>query len=181
MICQSCEDHRRPRTGAIGIIPVLLVGLYFSWLIILFGAQVSFAVQNVRNYFQERASRRIDQQRRELLACRLMLNVCRNFLTSAEPLTVAEWAEQLNAPLQALNRIAQRLIDCGLLSETGNTASLLPARPPESFTVADVLQHLRVENEPMASDAVSEVLAQITTAGQASPSNLNFREFASRT
>jgi membrane protein len=166
--------------GAFGIIPVLLVGLYFSWLIILFGAQVSFAVQNVKTYFQERASRRIDQHRRELLACRLMRNVCRNFLTGAPALTTAEWAEELNAPLQALNRIAQRLTECGLLSESGDTASLLPARPPESFTVSDVLGYLRVENDqaPVTNDTVADVLAQLTAAGKSSPSNMNFRDFA---
>jgi membrane protein len=166
--------------GALGILPIFLLGLYFSWLIILFGAQISFAVQNFRLYFQERAARRIDQQRRELLACRLVLHVCRHYLTGLEPLSVVEWAEQFNAPLQALHQIAQRLIQCGLLCETGDQAALLPARPPESFTVADMLRHLRVEDErsPATLDPVTDVLAKLAAAGQSSPSNLNFRDFA---
>ena len=168
--------------GALGILPIFLAGLYLSWLITLFGAQISFAVQNFSLYFQERASRRIDQQRRELLACRLVLHICRNYLTGTEPLPVSEWAEQLNAPLQALNRLAQRLIQSGLLCETGDTAALLPARPPESFTVADVLRHLRIDDDqqPTTPDAVTDILEKLAAAGQSSPANLNFRDFAAQ-
>jgi membrane protein len=54
--------------GALGILPVFLLGVYFSWLIVLFGAQVSFAVQNVHAFIQKRASERLDQAGRELLA-----------------------------------------------------------------------------------------------------------------
>src|SRR5207244_6839827 len=56
--------------GALGVIPVLLVGLYFSWLIVLLGAQVAYATQHIRIYLQRRASERIDQRGRELVACR---------------------------------------------------------------------------------------------------------------
>ena len=63
--------------GALGIIPVLLVGLYFSWLIILLGAQVSVrAIQNVRSYMQQLTAAQIDQRGRELLSCRAVLVVC---------------------------------------------------------------------------------------------------------
>ena len=66
--------------GGMGIVPVFLLGLYFSWLIVLLGAQVSFAAQNVHLYMQQRVSERMDQAQRELLACRVVLQVCASFL-----------------------------------------------------------------------------------------------------
>jgi membrane protein len=39
--------------GSLGIFPVFLVGLYFSWLIMLLGAQVAYAFQNRQAYIQE--------------------------------------------------------------------------------------------------------------------------------
>ena len=32
--------------GSLGLVPVFMIGLYFSWLILLFGAQVAYAFQN---------------------------------------------------------------------------------------------------------------------------------------
>ena len=34
--------------GALGLIPVFLIGLYFSWLIVLLGAEFAYAAQNFR-------------------------------------------------------------------------------------------------------------------------------------
>src|SRR5207247_7682604 len=39
--------------GSLGLVPVLMIGLYFSWLILLFGAQVAYAFQNRATYLEE--------------------------------------------------------------------------------------------------------------------------------
>ena len=168
--------------GSLGIIPVFLIGLYFSWLIVLFGAQVSFAAQNSRSYFQERASRKLDQHSRDLLACRLLLAVCQNFLTGKDPLTLTELADRLNAPSQACNRIAHRLVEGELLSELTDTGALQPARPPETITIADVLHLLRTQALPAVADAapkhptdpVETLLLQLHADARASTANRNF-------
>ena len=40
--------------GKLGLVPVFMVGLYFSWVILLFGAQVAYAWQNRHSYLQEK-------------------------------------------------------------------------------------------------------------------------------
>src|ERR1035441_7472218 len=40
--------------GSLGLVPVFMIGLYFSWLILLFGAQVAYAYQNRATYFEEK-------------------------------------------------------------------------------------------------------------------------------
>jgi len=41
--------------GSLGLVPVFMAGLYFSWLIVLFGAQVAYAFQNRRRVFAGQA------------------------------------------------------------------------------------------------------------------------------
>ncbi len=175
--------------GALGIIPVLLVGLYFSWLIVLLGAQVSYAAQNIRNYLQQRASERIDQEGRELLACRVVLMACRNFMRGLRPPSVQEIADQLSASPQWLNQLVQRLTEGGVLSEvSSDEPGLQPARPPESITVADVLHLVRTSNGASGEttergkthESMKDLLGKLYATVRTSPANLRFSELVER-
>ncbi|MGC8990132.1 MAG: YihY/virulence factor BrkB family protein, partial [Verrucomicrobiia bacterium] len=54
--------------GSLGMIPVFMVGLYFAWVILLFGAQVAYAFQNRRAYLQERQAEIVNEQSKEFVA-----------------------------------------------------------------------------------------------------------------
>lgn len=169
--------------GALGIIPIFLVGLYFSWLIVLLGAQVSFAAQHLRTYLQQRASARIDQAGREALACRLVLAACQNFVGGRRPPNVEDLSDGLRAPLQLLNQVVGRLVEAGVLVEVADeTGGLQPGRPPESLTVADVLHVMRTApgNElPTRSatpDRIDTLLGDLAAAESAARSNARFSD-----
>ena len=49
-----------------------MFGLYLSWLILLFGAQVAYAFQNRRAYVQEKQAESVNQRGREFVAFRLI-------------------------------------------------------------------------------------------------------------
>jgi len=174
--------------GGLGVVPVFLVGLYFSWLIVLLGAQVSFAAQNVHLYMQQRASERLDEARRELLACRVVLRACHSFLRGAPPPNTETLASQLHAPLQALNRIAHRLVEGGVLVEVADgEGGLQPAHPPESITIADVLHVVRTNDgsrgdEPRrpGAEPVEQMLYELAAVVRAAPANANFSELAAK-
>lgn len=174
--------------GSLGIIPVFLVGLYFSWLIVLLGAQVSFAVQNIRAHLQQRASEKIDEEGRELIACRAVLLACHSFLNGSKPPTVEELSERLAVPLQLLNQLVHRLTEGGVLSEVVHVeGGLQPARPPQSITVADVLRVVRTHSgtcgeQPEASGRglVENLLNKLYASQRAAPANASFAELAAK-
>jgi membrane protein len=174
--------------GGLGVVPVFLLGLYFSWLIVLLGAQVSFAAQNVRIYMQQRASERMDEARRELLACRVVLQTCHSFLRGLAPPNTERLASQLRAPLQALNQLAHRLVEGGVLVEVADgDGGLQPAHPPESITIADVLHVVRTNDgtctdEPKRanSEPVEQKLFELAAAVRSAPANANFGDLAGK-
>ena len=174
--------------GGLGVVPVFLLGLYFSWLIVLLGAQISFAAQNVHLYMQQRASERMDQARRELLACRVVLQVCHSFLRGAPPPNTETLASQLRAPLQALNQVAHRLVEGGVLVEVADAeGGVQPAHPPESITIADVLHVLRTNDgtcpdEPSrpGSEPIEQMLSEIAAVVRSASANANFGDLATK-
>lgn len=174
--------------GGLGIVPVFLLGLYFSWLIVLLGAQVSFAAQNVHLYMQQRMSERMDQSQRELLACRVVLQVCAYFLRGEPPPNTETLGSRLHAPLQALNQLAHRLVEGRVLVKVADgEGGLQPAQPPESITIADVLHVVRTNEDTCmetpkrpTSEPVEQVLLELAAAVRSAPANANFAGLASR-
>ena len=131
---------------ALGIIPIFLLGLYFSWLIMLFGAQVAYAFQNRDVYLQEKKAESVNQRNREYVALRVMTLLAQRFDCGQKPPSVLEIATELAVPSRLIGRVLQPLIDAGLVLEaatTRNEVAYAPARPTETITCHDILQTLR--------------------------------------
>jgi membrane protein len=130
--------------GSLGILPLFLLGLYLSWLILLFGAQVAYVFQFRKAYLQERQAGRVNQQAREFVALRFMAEIGRRFQAEAKPLTATASAELFGVPPKLTKDILTLLVNGRLLVETtsGETA-YTPARPLVQISVRDILRAIR--------------------------------------
>jgi membrane protein len=130
--------------GSLGLIPVFMIGLYFSWWILLFGAQVAYAFQNRATYLEEKQIENINQRGREFVALRLMTCVSRRFGQGELPPCVSEISQELAVPTRLVRQIMQVLSAARLVVEVaGPEAAYLPARPLETITCHDILFALR--------------------------------------
>ncbi len=130
--------------GSLAVIPVFMVGLYFAWMILLFGAQVAYAHQNRTVYLQEKQAENINQRGREFIALRLMTCVGQRFQRGEPPLTIPEMATQLAVPSRLAQQLLQVLVAAQLVVEvSGKETAYAPARPLERITCHDILLALR--------------------------------------
>jgi membrane protein len=130
----------------LGIVMILifLIGIYFSWLIVLFGAQVAYAAQNREVYLQEKKAESVHQRGREFIALRIMACVARRFEQQAKPMTRLELASELAVPSRLVGRVLGPLVQNRLIVEVmGRETGYAPARPLEAITCQDILQTLR--------------------------------------
>lgn len=132
--------------GSLSLIPLFLVGMYTSWLILLFGAQVAYAYQNRQSYLQEKVAETVCQRGREFVALRLMTLIGRRFQTAGKPDGVILLSECLGVPTRIVSQILAALKQANLVVEaaTGGESGFVPARPLERINANDVLQALRV-------------------------------------
>jgi membrane protein len=130
--------------GSLGIIPLFLVGLYFSWLIMLFGAQVAYAWQNRAAYILEKQAGSISQRGREFIALRLMTHLAQNFAQGGRPLSTIQLSKQLAIPGQLTQKVLCTLTTAGLLVEVADTDNRFsPGRPLERITAYDIIAAMR--------------------------------------
>jgi membrane protein len=133
--------------GSLAVVPLLLVGMYFSWLIMLLGAQVAYAHQNREAYVQEKQAESVNQRGREFIALRLMTHIARNFSTGAQPLSLIELSRQLAVPSQLAYKVLAQLAQAGLVVEVTDTETrFTPGRPLDRISAYDVVSALRTGN-----------------------------------
>ena len=130
--------------SVLAVIPIFLVGLYFSWLILLFGAQVAYASQNRLIYLQEKKAESVNQLGREFVALRVMTFLAQRFDCGGKPPPLLEIAMEMGVPSRLVNRVLQPLIDARLVLEvSGNDVGYTPAQPLEKITCGHILETLR--------------------------------------
>ncbi|EEF57704.1 YhjD/YihY/BrkB family envelope integrity protein [Pedosphaera parvula] len=175
--------------GSLGMVPVFMVGLYFSWLILLFGAQVAYAYQNRVLYLQQKLSETICQRGREFLALRLIQCVAERFQKGQLPPTVPEMAARLIVPTRMVQQIMQTLVSSHLVVEVvlGKEIGFAAARPLDSMTCHDILLALRVgqgqelatRDEPARSEIYDEY-EKILEAERRAASSVTILELTTR-
>lgn len=133
--------------GSLGILPVFLIGLYFSWVILLLGAQVAYVYQNRRAYLQEKMSEMVNERGREFVALRIMTQIARAYEHGYGPQKISSIVNALGVPFQLASRVLTTLTNEGLLviAYSGENA-YLPARPLEKITFYDVIRAIRCGN-----------------------------------
>lgn len=125
-------------------IPIFLIWLYTSWILVLIGAEISFAHQNVETHRMERRTFSVSHASRELIALRFMTSICRRFAEGAPPLSAEELSHSLTVPVHLAREVLSQLSSIQILIEIpGKRTTYQPARPPEKITAMEVFQVLR--------------------------------------
>ena len=104
--------------GGFAALPLFLIWLQTSWLIVLFGAEVSFANQNVEHYAGEIESLNISNAYKRTLSLLIVRQIIHNFIKGVTPMTAEELANKLDIPVRLVREIIYELLDVGIVSET---------------------------------------------------------------
>jgi membrane protein len=148
--------------GSLGLVPVLMIGLYTSWVILLLGGQVSYAYQNRRSYLQDKFAENVNQRGREFIALRLMTCLGLRYQNAHAPATVGQIAGELGISTRLTQQIVQPLLAGRLITEVaGAEAAYCPARPLDNINAHDVLLAVRSGNKPVACLSAEPVRDEI--------------------
>ena len=106
--------------GSFAALPLFLLWLQISWTICLFGAELTYAGQNIRNFSFDRDTRRITRRYRDFVAILTMSLIAKRFARNEAAYTAEEMAEECQIPIRLMHQTLDDLQEIGLLHEVAS-------------------------------------------------------------
>jgi membrane protein len=152
--------------GSFAALPLFLIWLQTSWQIVLAGAELTFAYQNIRRYEQERESLHMSYDHRQKVMVATMMITIRNFLDNSEGVTSELIAEKLGLPLRIVRDVIFDLEGAGLLSSVHHAADekvnyYIPARDVHAIRVCDVIDSVETRGQQQFDLQINPPLQRI--------------------
>ncbi|MHB9069654.1 MAG: YihY/virulence factor BrkB family protein [Sedimentisphaerales bacterium] len=103
--------------GSFAALPLFLLWLQTSWLIVLFGAEISFAHQNVDTYEFEQECLTASNSFKKLTALLITQLLVKRFCGKEQPLNEIKISQTLEIPIRLVRQVVFELVESGILSE----------------------------------------------------------------
>lgn len=152
--------------GTFAALPLFLIGLQTSWLIVLLGAEISFAHQNVDTYEFEHDSLSVSLRFKRLLSLLVCHTLVQNFCKGEKPLYAAQVSQMLDMPVRLVRQILFELEEVGILNEVvtedEKRVAYQPALDVQRLTVQAVVDALDTKGEDRLPVVESDARAKLT-------------------
>jgi membrane protein len=132
--------------GSFAAIPLFIVWVQSSWILLLLGAELAFANQNVSRYEFESEALNVSHFQKRALVLMIMNIIIRNFSVGEKPISAEDISATLKVPVRLVRDILQDLDNSELVSvihENEHEERLYqPAMDINKLTVSYVLNRL---------------------------------------
>ncbi len=168
--------------GSFAALPLLLIWLQLSWFIVLLGAELAYAVQNVDTFDYTVENYRLSTRARRLLSLLIARNVVRSFVANQPAPSTHQLAKQTGMPFGLVQRLCNDFVEAGIFARVVPSENAdpgyQPARDINTLTVQTVIESIEAlgsDSLPAAPsteiDNLSDMLTQFETSLSAHASN----------
>jgi len=172
--------------GSFAALPLFLIWMQLSWIVVLFGAEISFAYQNVDTYEFEPDCLNVSHSFKNLLALLMSHLLVKNFCQGEKAWDATQISHKLDMPIRLVRQILYELVAAGVVSEVlqeDKAVAYQPARDVDGMTVTYVIRALEDHGNTslpvMESDEktrLSECLENFGKEIECSPGNILLKE-----
>lgn len=133
--------------GSFAAIPMFLLWLQISWAIVLFGAELTYSGQNIRNYSFEKDTEKISRRYRDFVCILILSLICKRFEKDEPPYTAEEISRVHEIPIRLTQQVLYLLQEIHLIHEVvinpkDETIAYLPSLDINQMNVALLLERL---------------------------------------
>jgi membrane protein len=160
--------------GSFAALPLLFVWLQWSWMIVLFGAEIAHACEHYETYGFHPDYSRISSAVKKILVVRVFHSITHAFSGAERALTALQISRRLEIPLRLVQRLLSELIDSGLVAKVDKPGSGMPAFQParstQDMTIKDVLDIYEGPGEAsleVGSEDAQRIVEHLKVIGQA--------------
>ncbi len=167
-------------------LPFFLIWLQISWLVILFGAELSFAHQNVETYEFEQDCLSVSNSFKKLLSLLTTHLLVKNFCRGQKAWDATEISHELEIPIRLARQILFELVQSKILCQVKKDEKDVAYQPAIDVSrltvrhVLDSLDHQGTAEIPVAqSDELNRLSSHLATLAadmEKSPANILLKD-----
>jgi membrane protein len=168
--------------GTFAALPLFLMWLELSWLIVLLGAEISYAYQNADSYEHEADQEALSHYQRKVLNLLVMNRIVKKFLQGEPAMNAIQLANQIEIPIRLTREILYDLVNARILNEVITQdireVAYQPSIDPGRITVNYLVELLdkkgrspSYNREPEEMKVLSDVVESFYTRFRESPDN----------
>lgn len=134
--------------GSFAAVPLLLLWIQMAWVICLYGAELSYASQNVQNFNFEEDMQNISRQYNDFLTMLVASAIYRSFSLQQPAPTTEEVSHSLQLPSKLVGSIIANLSERGIIRETvdvkrkNDQHTWIPGRDISTYSIASLEDEL---------------------------------------
>lgn len=133
--------------GSFAAIPLFLLWLQISWTVCLFGVELTYAGQNIRNFNFEKDTKNISRRYHDFVCILIMSLICKRFEHDEPPYTAQELSLASKIPIRLTTKVLNELQDIQLIHEVeinpkDETIGFMPSMDINQLNVAMLLDRL---------------------------------------
>jgi membrane protein len=148
--------------GPLALIPLMLIWIYVSWWLVLLGAELANAIQNLKVLEAEDRRHSADEPINGWVAAQLLAYIAANFETGGRGVDRASLSREFVLSVDVIDHIATRLRSRGLLAQVaGDREGFIPGRPAARIALEEVLAAFRATDLDTAPGQTSPELATL--------------------
>ena len=106
--------------GSFAALPLFVVWLQIGWMIVLFGCEIAFFLQNYENYQHSNEFSNLSYSLKKVIALQITHLIIKNFIPMNNPLTAAKIAKKLDIPIAIIQSILLKLAASHIIVEFKN-------------------------------------------------------------
>lgn len=152
--------------GTLAALPILMIWIFLSWVIVLYGMEVVAAHQSLRTFRSGLHRGHISQSLREFLALAVLRHIAAAFQNGDPGWSEQHLAVKLRVPLRIMRETLEQLMATGFIIPAGD-GIYLPTRELEGIRLAQVLQALRSHGASCVFEEEEEVRQVLEQAEEA--------------
>ncbi len=153
--------------GVMGLIPLSVFWIFITWLIVLFGLQLTFTTQHLKTLdaAEIAAARKTEEYfiANDLTAINIVREIAVAFEKNDAPVEAEVICSKLDIPPEFGDKILKHLVDSELIAKTSDPKTgFLPAKDPANIKLSDIAEAVAKAGFAQPTTEQPDSLQQIT-------------------